>query len=277
MRSGRRRRLRVAMGALSLGLLALVAPASGHDVWLEPSYFRTALGETVSLDIRVGESFRGESVPLRPGRIDGFWVNGEGVDEPIRGVPGLAPAGALRVPSNAAGLIAVHYRSRMAEVALSVEAFAEHAFEQGLEHLLHAAPTAPLASRVVEAYSRCASTLIRVEGGVATSTSGLPRRPECPLTLWPVEGSVSLRDKVGVELLLRFKGRPVANGLVVALNRAEPSRRVERRTDGRGLVTMPIDGSGIWMVKSVHMEPADGDDVDWRSWWVSLTFEVESH
>jgi uncharacterized GH25 family protein len=70
---------------------------------------------------------------------------------------------------------------------------------------------------------------------------------------------------------LLFRGKPIANVLVVALNKDET---VHGRTDAKGRVALRLTRPGMWLIKAVHMEPAPaGAEVDWESWWASITFD----
>ena len=73
---------------------------------------------------------------------------------------------------------------------------------------------------------------------------------------------------------LVFEGKPLAKALVVAMNQAEPEKKISARTDSRGRATLASRERGVWLVKAVHMIPAPaGVDADWESVWTSLTFE----
>ena len=58
---------------LGLGLVACAQSLMAHDVWLEPTSFHPGPGETVGIDVKVGERFEGEALPRRPWRIADFW------------------------------------------------------------------------------------------------------------------------------------------------------------------------------------------------------------
>jgi hypothetical protein len=62
---------------------------------------------------------------------------------------------------------------------------------------------------------------------------------------------------------------------VAALSKGQPSRQVAARTDAQGRVRLPLGGSGVWLVKAVHMIAAPaGSGADWESFWASLTFAL---
>ena len=72
-----------------------------------------------------------------------------------------------------------------------------------------------------------------------------------------------------------YKGQPVAGVLVMALNKTAPNevQRIRSGPDGRAEFNLRC--SGLWLVKGVHMVPAEREaSEDWRSYWASLTFEL---
>ncbi|HVE71867.1 MAG TPA: hypothetical protein VNI54_10900 [Thermoanaerobaculia bacterium] len=67
-----------------------------------------------------------------------------------------------------------------------------------------------------------------------------------------------------------YEGAPLANALVVAMNRS--GERLSARTDRSGVVAFDL-GGGAWLIKSVHVVPAPRDSgVEWESLWGSVTF-----
>ena len=56
---------RLHLFGLSVLTVALVwaAPLRAHDFWIEPSAFRPALDDKVSLVLRVGQNFSGNRLP----------------------------------------------------------------------------------------------------------------------------------------------------------------------------------------------------------------------
>ena len=95
------------------------------------------------------------------------------------------------------------------------------------------------------------------------------------LELVPRRSPAALHPGGELPVLLLFRGKPIANVLVVAMSRDDPEKAVSARTDAKGLVTLRIAHTGFWLVKAVHMEAAPPDaEVDWESWWASLTFDL---
>lgn len=292
------RSVRGRVALVSIVLRAVVAcvaaavasgPVSAHDLWIEPGDFTPAAETLLPVRLRVGEEFRGDPVARDPARIRRFTALGPAGERPIAGLPGSEPAGATRL--DGPGLYVVVYETEPAPVELAAEAFEAYLAEEGLESVVErrekrgerTEPGRELYSRSAKALIRAAPKRSRqgagtpigmsaeLDSGRATSPVGLP------LELVPEVDPASLAGAGERELPLRllFEGRPVAGALVVAMERSDPrATRVTARTDEEGRVIVPLDRSGAWLVKAVHMEAAGDADADWRSWWASLTFSL---
>ena len=57
-------------------------------------------------------------------------------------------------------------------------------------------------------------------------------------------------------LSLLFRGKPMANVLVVAMSKDDPEKAVRARTDAKGHVTLKLAHAGFWLIKAVNMEAA---------------------
>ena len=85
-----------------------------------------------------------------------------------------------------------------------------------------------------------------------------------------------------VQVRLGVAGQVAALGiegvLVIAFTADQPARRFQARTGKDGMVKLPVDRAGRWLVKAVHMIPVPATDpaADWESFWASLTFEVRA-
>jgi uncharacterized GH25 family protein len=83
-----------------------------------------------------------------------------------------------------------------------------------------------------------------------------------------------LSDGEDLPVRLTYENRPLADALVVALNRLKPLDKLSARTDKDGRARLHLQPGGMWLIKAVHMIPAPaGSNAEWQSYWASLTFE----
>ena len=264
-----------------LTLCLLVAPASAHDFWIEPSSYQAPVGATVTIRFRVGEHFRGDPLARDPRRIIAFTHFGPDSKTPVRGVDGMDPAGFVRLEQPGLHLIAYHSTSSFVE--LDAAEFEKYVRQEGLDRIIEErARRGEREAAGKERFSRCVKSLLRA--GEAGSSAGFDRVVGLPVELVAEKNPYAVTP--GGELPLRMlrEGRPLEGVLVVGYPHGEPERAVRGRTDKQGRVVLGLKRPGAWLIKAVHMERVEGDRVgddhveddraDWQSWWASLTFEL---
>ena len=229
----------------AIAVCIFASVASAHDFWIEPSTFHPRVGDRVSVSLRVGQNLQGDPVPRTPELIDRFIIN----EVPIPGLTGRDPAGYATIAEP--GLHWIGYQSNPSRVSLDAAKFEQYLKEEGLD--LSATPGP-------ERFYRCAKSLLETPGSIAILEKPLGFTLEL----------IPHRNLNQFSLL--FRGKPIANVLVVALNKDET---VRGRTDKKGRVALRLTRPGMWLIKAVHMEPAPADSgVDWESWWASITFDL---
>src|SRR5437773_2192629 len=80
--------------AIAVAIAASAAgPLQAHDFWIEPETYRPVVGTLLPVRLRVGQDFRGDSVPRNPELIERFVVVGPAGESPIEGPDAGDPAG----------------------------------------------------------------------------------------------------------------------------------------------------------------------------------------
>ncbi|HYC89496.1 MAG TPA: DUF4198 domain-containing protein [Thermoanaerobaculia bacterium] len=168
------------------------------------------------------------------------------VGEHFEGEPVRGSAPVLLVQRN--GAVMLTYQSRQFALHEMPRAkFEQYLQEEGLTRIR------PTGGVQRERFGRFAKSLVRGE------------------TFPPLGWRFELVPLSASRFQLLYEGKPLADTLVVAMNRSK--ERLTTRTDAQGTVTFDL-GQGAWLIKSVHMVPAPPDSgVTWESLWASLTFE----
>ncbi|HEX5110443.1 MAG TPA: DUF4198 domain-containing protein [Vicinamibacterales bacterium] len=247
---------------------------SAHDFWIEPPAFQTRPGALVGLHLMVGERMLGDAIPRDTAGIERFVVARDAQEQPVPGREGGDPAGVLRV--DGAGLLIVGYHSRPHAIELTADKFEKYLGEEGLDAvqaILARMKRKPAVAR--EQFSRCAKSLL---SSGATSVAERDRAIGLPLELVADRNPYALAGtQPDFPVTLLYRGKPLRDALVIAINRDDPDGRLRARTDRDGRVSFRLPRSGVWLIKAVHMIPAEsGHDVDWESFWASLTFELRA-
>lgn len=236
-------------------LLLAATAAQAHDFWIEPSTFRPALGAMVSASLRVGVEFVGDPVPRAAELFETFVARDAKGERPVPGLEGRDPAGLVRVDSKTI----IAYRSKGNPLELPAEKFESYLREEGLESIIawrasHGQSKSPGRER----FFRFAKSIV-----------GTGRAPDMKFDF-----RFEIVPESDAQFRVLHEGKPIANILVIALHRDDPNARARARTDRDGRVKLPIEKSGVWLVKAVHMVPAPaGTNADWESLWASVTFE----
>lgn len=252
---------------LITALLASVCPVAAHDFWIEPTVFRPKPGTSVGLRLFVGQDFKGDSVPYFPQKFERYVVAGPAGTQPIPGVLGDEPAGAVTPAVPGLYVIGLHTKPDSVSFDTPGE-FEKYLLKEGLERNLALHQRRHKAGRKIkETYFRCAKSLLSA-GSMDDKTDHILGFP-----LELVAETNPYREST-LRLRLLYQDKPLPGALVVAFNKTEPQAKLKARTGNDGRVEFTLPRSGVWLVTSVHMIPASFfSGYDWESLWASLTFE----
>ena len=188
---------------------------------------------------------------------------------------GSDPAGIALISD--AGLHWIGYQSTPYPVALEAQKFEDYLKDEGLETIIdQRKKNGQSAAPGRERFYRCAKALLETPGTAGATSPVLDRPLGFTLELLPRKNPYAVHPGGELPLSLFFRGKPMANVLIVAMSKDDPEKAVRARTDAKGRVTLRLAHAGFWLIKAVHMEAAPADaGVDWESWWASLTFELK--
>jgi uncharacterized GH25 family protein len=248
--------------------------ASAHDFWIEPGDFRPKAGAKVPLKLYVGQDFKGDSVIYLPELFERYAAIGPDGENRIAGTPGDDPAG--RFTAGKTGVIVVAYRGTVTDVTFdSRKEFESYLDKEGLERVRALPDYARLTAKppIRENYSRCAKSLVAV--GPIDPKAPADRAVGLTLELVAERNPYTLARGEPLPVRLLHNGKPLAEALIIAFNKAEPTKKIKVRTDRDGRAALKLDRPGTWLVTSVHMFPASRfARAHWESLWASLTFEL---
>jgi hypothetical protein len=261
--------------ASRLAGLVLVVPMAGatllaHDMWIEPTTFIPKPGDIVGARLRVGQDFIGDPLRRDDALIDEFVVQAAAGRKPLVGRTGADPAGLVRV--DAPGIMIIGYRSRPSAVEETAQKFNQYLKEEGLDAIAALRARRGETGGVRELFSRCAKSLV-LSGSVQPADGD--RALGFTLELVAEKNPYTMAAGQELPVRLTYESRPLADALVVAINRNNPVEKLSARSDANGRVRFRLPQGGQWLIKAVHMIPAKGHaQADWESFWASLTFEI---
>ncbi len=191
-----------------------------------------------------------------------------GKTQDIGGSDGIDPAGFLRADGAATAIIS--YASTGAAIELPADEFESYLRLYGLDDIsVSRAERGERHKPGRERFYRYAKALLTGLGPSAEVTRPLGLAYEIVPDQDPTARLAPFRGRI------LYDGKPLANALIVALLRGEPTVQLRAHSDARGAVTLALPRPGVWLIKSVHMVRASFfSSEDWDSLWASLTFEV---
>jgi hypothetical protein len=262
---------RCRLGPLVVAALALSGSTLfAHDMWIEPTTFFPEPGAIVGARLRVGQDLIGDPLRWDAALINQFVVEDAEGRRSLVGRNGADPAGLLRVASP--GLLVIGYHSNPSAVEQTADKFNQYLKEEGLEVVAALRTRLGQTGGVRELFSRCAKSLVL--SGSASQMQG-DRSLGFTLELVAERNPYTLTAGQELPVRLMYKSRPLAGALVVAINRDNPSEKLAVRSDNDGRVRFRLPRGGMWLIKAVHMIPAQPDaHAEWESFWASLTFEL---
>jgi uncharacterized GH25 family protein len=261
------------LGFLAVAIAVSSASLLAHDMWIDPTTFAPDTGQIVGVRLRIGQDLLGDPLPRNPALINQFVVDDGTGRKPLVGRDGADPAGFLRAAMP--GLHVIGYHSNPSAVELTAEKFNQYLKEEGLDEVAALrARRNETGAAAREIFARCAKSLI-LSG--SASESQRDRSLGFTLELVAERNPYAMRAGEDLPVRLTYENRPLANALVVAMNRVNPSEKLAARTDKDGRARFRLRPGGMWLVKAVHMIPAPaGANADWASFWASLTFELRT-
>lgn len=285
--------------AATLALNAIGGKAEAHEFWISPERYQVPTGEALVAALRVGEEFDGAGQPYIPRNITRFEVLSQDGGSPVEGRIGDYPA--LQLSEAPDGLAIIVHETTSRNLTWDewdrFLRFAEHKdlgdvtawqAERGLDQV-----------DVTEDYIRYAKSLVSIGEGVGTDrVVGLrtelvalanPYTDDLagimPVQLW-LDGEP--RTDAQIELFARpivdaddsVSDTDTADAGETATDADTDADAPEvmislHRTDGNGVVLLPVEPGYEYLVDAVSIEPADPETgAEWRTLWASLTFAL---
>jgi hypothetical protein len=247
--------------------LVVVAPLCAHDLYLMPRQFRPAPGDSLLISAHVGDGFPESEGPLDPQRlVESRWSTGESIE----GWRILGKATHVVTQPSGPGSRYAVITTKPRRIELVPAKFESYLREEGLASILEWRERHQEAgSPGRELYSKYAKTLVTV----GEASNGWRQPAGVAIEFVPEKDPACLRPGEILPVRLLLHGRPLEDTQVAVS--WDGGHRVAGRTDAAGRIVVPIEAAGRHRLRSVTMKRVGpGKDVDWESFWASLTFEV---
>lgn len=253
-------------------LLTINTQIRAHDFWLEPEPFYQENNQQIDISIRVGENLKGDALPNIPAWYSKFDViTPEGLKE-VDGELGSDPAGYFK--SDTDGTYAIGYLSTETEANLNAKKFNTYLKTQGLDKIItqrEALNENDKSGR--EIFYRNVKTLIKIgkKNNVDFSSYDFGH----PLNIKPLKNPYELKQGEELPVQITFDQKPAAHLLLRAQIKDNKKFLFSVRSDEQGKASIPLSHKGVWLIHTVDMIRSTREDIDWESYWGSLTFELK--
>lgn len=246
--------------------LVLSGSLAAHDLYLVTGV-RGARGKVCA---RIGEHFPESTNGVTADRVASFQLQSK--SEKIRLEGKAEPKQFCAAVPSESGVAEMIVHPRF--IRLAAGDFNEYVSGEGLREVVRMRKESQRKdTEGRELYSRYAKLII----GSQTDSVATPLGHV--LEIVPFKHPRELTPGEDLQVLVLFRGMPLADAQVAAVYAgADLSGHrypVVTRTDTDGHALVKISRPGWWYVRLIHMVPAEDDpEVDWRSFFATLTFEV---
>src|ERR1700761_2058907 len=255
--------------------VAIVSIAATHDYFLLPENFFMHKGDKLDLHLIMGDNFtKLEEQRYDPTRTTKFmlYYGKKKVDLTTLAKENQSPILNYTMTNTGQALIDMTRGYDFSEV--SRDSYAEFLANQGYDKLSEKVKNSNQ-FRVKEKYTRYLKTLVYVD-----DHDGSDYEKVLNDTYEIILKDNPYRKKYGDDMsaLVMFKGKP-AKSAVVALYIKSISGNVYTQnltTDSKGELTFTMSREGIYLLRSVLIEPTKDKDADYESWWASYSFPCSS-
>ena len=269
-------KLKVSILTITFGLVIFKGePSISHEMWLDTTTFRQAVGNEFQISLKNGQMFEGIELSYFKNRFSEFYYVNDDKKFNIKSRMGDTPVAVLS--SNSNGLITGVYVSTKSTITYkSMDKFADFATEKGENwaietHLNSKFPE----TNFREDYYRFSKILIGV-GDAKGADQSMGLKHELIALNNPY--IISPSDEFSVQLL--FNGQPQKNKKITIFER-KTDKTVGVRTaltDSNGVCKFTVTQGNEYLVDNVILELNNQpkNDTFWTSYWAALTFRVSN-
>ena len=261
-----------------LSLCLTASSAAAHEFWLDPQSSIVELGQSLSIDMRVGQNLVGQALPYLDNVVREMkhWPSDAPSDLKAR----LGDRPAMQdVALDEPGLHRFTLETNPAFIVFATFAeFTEYLEYEGLAEIAVMHIDRQLSQvDIAEAYVRNARTLVQV-GPLAPdhvdAATGLPFE-------FIVEGNPFAADQSEIDVRLTWQSEPAPFTQIAIFQKpsgvqaSSVATRTLVTTDKEGVAKVSLDVAGQYLLNAVRMEPVEGPgSVVWQSHWASLAFNI---
>jgi uncharacterized GH25 family protein len=243
-----------------------------HEFWLEATRFIYQLGESITINLMVGEGFKGDKWKGDHYKTNTILhyakdsvVNISSIFSKKDGMP-------FQIKASKEGTQMITYNNINKFIELKPTEFEAYLKEDGIQEALdYRVKNNEQNKNGKELYQRSVKTLLQVG---QTLTDDYKKMTDLPVDIIAQSNPYGVLTNDAIDFKIYHDKKTLANHMVkvwhVYQNKLE-HKDVYSNADG--LITVPIAKQGKYMISTVKMVRLINDPkADWQSYWASLTF-----
>ena len=263
--------------AVVAGAMWCLQPAQAHEFWIEPVAPRVATNDQIEARTFIGNAFVGEEIGNFPSMQVKFDIVFQDSVRNLAAQDGQLPA--VRTQVLGEGLHILRYQSRDFQLTYETyDHFLAFLSEAQRLDLAEEHDKRGLArDDIREVYFRYAKSLVAAGHG-----EGADRFLGMPWELVALTNPYVADFRGPMMFELRFNGELAVDAAAHVFIRSQDGavEKLYLRSDSSGVVSVPSDVSGTYMVNAIKIMPASARmeyllGASWQSLWASMTYEVE--
>jgi uncharacterized GH25 family protein len=254
-------------------LLLCGTALAAHEFWLEPQRFNLKRGETLKLNFRVGEEFKGENWNGNRSSVNSIKLFYNGIEDNLTElIPEDEPGDSLSLQFFDEGTGVVSYQSTNKYIELDPAKFLEYLKEDGLSNAIaYRASHNENDSSGREYYQRSVKTIFQVG---SNHDDTYKKNCGLPLEFIPLSHPYQVKKGQTLTFKLLFNDAPLKGALVKLWHRSNgKTTKEEFTTTEDGLIRLSPSTVGRYMLSAVNMQRIDSSSAaQWQSYWSSVTW-----
>ena len=247
-----------------------------HELWLDTKSFQPQIGDTVAIELRNGQNFKGINLSYFKNRIEHFFWEQNSKSTNVNSRSGDVPA--MKAPALENGLMVVVYQSNSSTLSYKdwekFDDFIQHK-NLGLIEQAHESRGLPK-TNFKESYKRFSKALIGIGNG-----QGRDRSFDLETEFIVLNNPYTEDTSKGIEVLLLYQNKPRINAQIEVFQRSK-SGEVSvfyLKTNAQGKAVIDVVPGHDYLLDAVVLRiPGASDEQTsnavWESLWAATTFSV---
>jgi len=259
-----------------VAVLPLFYNALAHDYWLSPSRFAIARGDTLIVNLLVGDQVDPAiERPLQKEMTKSFnLITSNGTIDLLPEIPD-STLPVLTRKLDVEGLALVSMERDFWNTKMTDEQFTRSLKHEEMHDIIALRKKIGRKEEEHKRYDRSIKALIKVGNKMDGELYKKVLGHKVELIL--LQNPFKLKSGESIEVQVLDRGKPLANKLIKALNGDGKKLLSQQKayTNRNGIASFVVDAKGFWMIRLSHLwRCSECEDVDWENHYSTYSFSL---